>query len=458
MNFSIKLNGLLKTFLNQNSSDRSKKADLNTLLSLFFRFSSILLSFILVPLTIDYIKPDIYGVWITLSSLVGWIAMFDIGIGNGLKNKLSESLASENYHKGRKLISTAYIIIALVAFFLICLFLFLSQFINWQFVFNSKFISEQKLDNVVSLVSILFLLKFVSDIINVVSASFQMVSISSIFLFLSNLGTTLSVWILSKTTTPDIVLLSFFLSFFPLLISVIGSVVLFNGIFKKVKPSFKYVDFKESKGLLSLGTQFFLLQIVSLIIFQTDNLLIAQFFGAKEVTQFNLSYKYYSIVSIAFSVILSPYWTAFSDSYHKNEFLWIKTTMNKLIVYWIISIISLCLLFIASDFIMKIWIGDIIEFPVNLSLSICAYVAILNWNSILGNFLNGVGKVKIQILVAVFMGAINFPLVFLFVCQFKMGTYSIPLSNFISLTSGAIICFIQYKKIVNKKAVGIWNK
>ena len=93
---------MFKKIIKKYNSDRSKKTNFNTFLSLFFRGASILLSFILIPLTLKYIKPDVYGVWLTLTSLVGWIAMFDIGIANGLKNKLSESLAAKKYNKAKK--------------------------------------------------------------------------------------------------------------------------------------------------------------------------------------------------------------------------------------------------------------------------------------------------------------------------------------------------------------------
>ena len=81
---------MIKKYLKESITDRTKRANLNIIISFFFKGASILLSFLLVPLTINYIKPDAYGVWLTLSSLVGWVAMFDIGIGNGLKNKLSD--------------------------------------------------------------------------------------------------------------------------------------------------------------------------------------------------------------------------------------------------------------------------------------------------------------------------------------------------------------------------------
>jgi O-antigen/teichoic acid export membrane protein len=302
------------------------------------------------------------------------------------------------------------------------------------------------------------LLKFISDIINIVSASFQIASVSSILLFLSNLGITISVWVLSKTNKPDLILFAFILSFIPFLISVIASIYLFKTYFKSIKPSLKYVNFKESKSVISLGTQFFILQIVYLLIFQTDNILIVQFFNPREVTNFNVAYKYYSIVIVFFTVVLTPYWTAFTEAFFKEDFVWIKSSISKLIKIWVvIFIISILMILISAKF-FKIWVGEEIKIPLNLSISLCFYVAIVNWSAIFSNFLNGIGKIRLQILIAPFVGCLNLLISFLFVKYFQFGLSAIPFANALSLSFGALLGYAQYKKIVNKQASGIWNK
>jgi len=449
---------MIVRFFKKYSSNRTQKANLNTFLSLFFRGVSILLSFILVTLTINYIKPDIYGVWLTLTSLVGWIAMFDIGIANGLKNKLSESLAAKNYEQGKMYVSTTYVIISFIAIGLVCIYLIFHQLVNWQSVFNSPFIPENKLRNMVSIVAVLFLLKFVADIINVVAAAFQMVAVSSFLLFLSNLGITLSVWILSKTTAPNMVLLAICLSLIPFLISVISSLFLFNTSFKNVKPSFEKVNFKQSRGILSLGWQFFVLQIVVVIIFQTDNIIIAQFFEPKEVTNFNVAYKYYSILAIVFSIVLTPYWTAFNEAYFKNEISWIKSSVQKLIKIFLASILVSGLMIAVSASFFRIWVGDEVKISISLSVWLCLYIAIMNWNSIFSNFLNGIGKIRLQMIFAPLVGVINIFLSIFFIKVLHLDIISIPLANTLSLSFGAFLGFFQYKKIIHNKATGIWNK
>jgi O-antigen/teichoic acid export membrane protein len=449
---------MIKKYFKKTTSDRTQRANKNIILSLFFRGGSILLQFALIPLTIGYIKPDVYGVWLTLSSLVGWVAMFDVGIANGLRNKLSESLAIKDFEKARMYVSTTYVLIGIIASILIVLFFLGFRWVNWQNVFNSNFVPEEELQRVVVIVSLFFLLKFISDIINVVASSFQMVSVSSILLFISNLGLTISVWILTQTTGENLILLALCLFVIPFLISLVANFYFFKRQFKVVKPSFKYVDFKQSRSIVSLGSQFFILQIISLLIFQTDNILIAQLFRPAEVTNFNVAYKYYSIITILFTIILTPYWTAFTEAFFIKDYVWIKGSMRKLYIFWAISVLFLVVMLSVAEVVIKLWVGDTITVPLNLSIAICCYVAISNWNAILASFLNGVGKIRLQLYLAPIVGLLNIPLSFFLVKVLHWGTYAMPAANFLSLSLGAIVCFVQYHKIINNEAKGIWNK
>lgn len=54
-------------------SGRSKDIAKNISVSLFMRAASILASLLLVPLTINYVNPTQYGIWLALSSIIGWV-------------------------------------------------------------------------------------------------------------------------------------------------------------------------------------------------------------------------------------------------------------------------------------------------------------------------------------------------------------------------------------------------
>ena len=85
---------------------------------------------------------------------------------------------------------------------------------------------------------------------------------------------------------------------------------------------------------MGLGGRFFIMQLSSIIIFTTDNLLITQLFGPAEVTVYDVVYKLFSLISIGHNIILLPLWSGFTDAYVKSDIKWIRKTLKKLIYFF----------------------------------------------------------------------------------------------------------------------------
>ena len=87
------INKLKLFFTGDNRSANVKK---NILGSIFIKGISMVVSFMLVPLTIGYVSSELYGVWLTISSVLAWLSFLDVGFSQGLKNKLTEAIALNN--------------------------------------------------------------------------------------------------------------------------------------------------------------------------------------------------------------------------------------------------------------------------------------------------------------------------------------------------------------------------
>ena len=79
---------------------------------------------LMIPLALNYLNPTKYGVWLILSSLIAWVNFFDIGLGNGLRNKLAEALASQEFVRARTYVSTTYAILTIIISLLLISFFF----------------------------------------------------------------------------------------------------------------------------------------------------------------------------------------------------------------------------------------------------------------------------------------------------------------------------------------------
>lgn len=70
----------------------------NVLGSFAVRGLGFLVSFVLFPLYLRYFDDNaILGCWFTMCSVLSWIQVFDLGIGNGLRNHLTTELSLKNY-------------------------------------------------------------------------------------------------------------------------------------------------------------------------------------------------------------------------------------------------------------------------------------------------------------------------------------------------------------------------
>jgi O-antigen/teichoic acid export membrane protein len=121
---------------------------------------TILTGFVSVPLTIAYLGAERYGVWLTISSLLVWVALTDFGVaGNALVNVLSEAVGNDDRAAARQYAASAFWALVTIALMMGAAFMAAFQLIPWRAVFRvSDAISTQELDLTCALVLILFVI------------------------------------------------------------------------------------------------------------------------------------------------------------------------------------------------------------------------------------------------------------------------------------------------------------
>ncbi len=439
--------------------ERTVKAKKNIIASVVIKGLSMIVGFLLIRITLDYLDKTTYGIWLTLTSFLGWFSFFEIGLGSGLKNKLAEALANKNFELGKAYVSTTYAILSIIVGSVAILFFIGNFFIDWTSILNTN---EELLNELTSLTFIVFgffFLRFIMKLIGIVLTADQRPAVANTFGPIGNLFVLITIYILTKTTEGSLIYLGWVLSVIPLLVLLIASIYFYTNDYKKIAPSIKFVKFKYAKDLLNLGVNFFLIQIAGLIIYQSTNIIIAQFFGPSEVTTYNIAYKYFSILSMAFTIIISPFWSAYTEAWVKNDMVWIKNTVKKLLLIWGgLSIGGIFMLLFAKQF-YDLWLGkDEVIIPFKLSLVLLIYFITFTFGGVFVMFMNGIGKIKLQMYSAFFSATIFILVALILIKYFKVGIIGLVLASILSNFYGLILAPIQYNKIINFKAKGLWNK
>lgn len=447
----------LKSFFREGHA-RSIKAKQNIAASFFLKGVSIIISFLIVPITIGYLTSFNYGIWLTLSSVIGWFTFFDIGLGNGLRNKFAEALARNDKTLAKIYVSTTYAIITIIFLSVFLLFTLVFPFLNWSKILNAPASMQQEVAELAFVVVGFFCFQFILKLIGAILTGDQRPALNGSLNTIANLISLIVVFILTKTTNGSLLYLGTSISGINLLVPLIASVWLFSNDYKEYVPSLKYVKWEYAGNLMKTGVNFFVMQIAAIIVFSTDNIIIAQLFSPEEVTSFNIAFKYFGIITMAFNIITTPFWSAYTEAYHTEDLEWIKRVTRQLTAFWmVLAFIVIGMIFFA-DYFYKIWVGDKVKIPFMVSACMGIWVLMGTWTTIFGNFLSGVGKIRLSIYHSIVVSIVNIPICIFLARYLNLGIAGVTIGTCVCVLPQVFLHPIQYSKIINKKDSGIWGK
>jgi O-antigen/teichoic acid export membrane protein len=391
----------------------------NAVYSLGIKGCSIIIGLLLMPVYAKFlINQSVLGVWLTLVSMLSWIFMFDLGIGNGLRNELTIAIANNNRPLVKKLISSAYVSSIVICFIMAVILCIGIPYIDFIHLFNidTSVINEKVLSNAVVLLSVSVLTQFVLKLVNSILLALQKSAIPNALNLLSNI--LLLVYLLIApvhSINSNFALLSVIYAAVTNLPVLIATVIIFSTTLKDCKPSIRDFNISDAKKITKLGLAFFWLQIMIMIIGSMNNFLISIFINAGEVVTFQVYYRLFTLVSVFFSVGMIPVWSSITDAQAKKDFQWIVKIRKHLYKLMGIAAVGEVIVLLLSKYLVAVWMGQKYVLANNnliifFALSDLAHI----WTMINAQVANGLGKLKNQLLFLTSGALIYVPLAYLF--------------------------------------------
>lgn len=448
-----KLKGIIST-----GQQRSVLIKKNIIVSVLNKGISFIVSFLLVRYTINYVNPEQYGIWLTITSISYWISLFDFGLTNGLRNRLAESLGNNDYILSRKYISTTYILLAIIFGMIAIIMLIANNFINWSSFLKLDSSQEPMLKSVFSIVLVCFCTSMIVRIIHTVFTADQRPSVSAVIGTFESIVVLIIILILTKSTEGSLIKLAYANSASKVIMIILITIFVFIFLprYSRIRPGLKYIDFSLSKDILVLGGKFLLIQISMLVIFQVINFIIMRNLGAENVTLYNVLYKYYGAIHTAFIVFLTPFWSASTDAYVKNDITWIRNSIKKLQLFFIILVCIQIIMVMISPWLLKVWLNVEIAVPWSTNIMMAIYLLVASYSALYLYFINGIGKITMQMIVYISYASVSLPLMIVGAKLFGLNAiiFVITVLNIILIVVGKI----QVEKILSRSAKGLWDK
>lgn len=418
------------------------------------RLSGILLQFILVPISLRYVEAGHYGLWLTISTMVMWLGLFDLGLTNGLRNKISERISQNRIDEigGLLKLSYKFLFILAAAVFLAGLTIILLT--NWRNVIDvPATLGRSELLWVFSICLFFFCFNLALKPIfalhyslhNSYVESFATLAASLISLLLILAGRNLDF-------LPKMIWLSiaFSMPAFLVLVTITLTTMrkypqYFQSGLDKAKRSIKEIS--------GISLKYFVIQISATVVFMTNSFLISHFFGNEQVTSYNIVARYFSLPVIFFGIILTPFWNIVAENVHGNNGEKLKMVFQQVRKMLLLMLLMLLGMMLISKIFFQLWVGDAVDVNLNLILAYSFFTLVSLLGSYYTLFINGSGDIKLQTIVSFINSVLYLPIMIAFIKYSKTSLEGMVIFSTIWLGLTLPIKYYQVVRIVRLKTI-----
>ena len=387
----------------RNLSENNREVLKNIIAAFVVKGLSLIISLFTMPTYIRFFSDEVVlGLWFTILSVLNWILTFDFGIGNGLRNKLTMTIASGDAQQSKRYLSSAYIVIGALCIIISAIFIFIADFINWNSIFNieEQIVSEKALLYTVKIVFIGIILQMFFKLITSVLYALQKSSVNNVLSLISTIITLLCVNLIpSSDNDKNMICMAFVHVLAVILPLVVCTLIVFNGKnLKGCTPSWRFFSKEHSKGILSLGGAFLFVQIAYMVIMNTNEYLISTFYHVGAVVDYQIYYKYFALCGTMFSLAMTPIWSAVTKAVVQKNFDWIRKLYKILLIASGIGLVVEFAMMIFLQPFVNVWLGSsaiITQYDFGVPFALLG--SFILFNTAVSSIANGLGELRTQV-------------------------------------------------------------
>ena len=391
----VSIGGVSQT---EHSAKRNVRILATTFSGVFGKGVMIVSNLIMVPLTLRYLGEEMYGLWLTISSVILMLYLSDLGIGLGLLNAVSAAYGKDDEGAARRCVSSSFIgITGLVLVGGLVLFSCRSL-VPIEWVLGVK---DSAAANVVRPTLTAALLAFALNLpLTLVEPVYQGYQEGYLYRAWHAFGCVCTVvaLLICVRLRASLPVLAFCLMAGPALANLCGAAFLF---LRKpgIRPRIRYFDKSTFKSIAGDGFLFFGVKITSVLIVSLPAVLISHLLGPKAVTPYQICFKLFMIVPYMVGMYYASLWPAYREAATRGDWKWVRSTF-RLAAF--ISAGAACvaggLLFFFGQSLIKWWVGSTVIIGDDMRSGFCVWIACCIYGGLVSSLLNALGKIRIQLI------------------------------------------------------------
>ncbi len=369
---------------------------------------TLIVQLISLPLTTRYLGPERYGIWVTVTTSITMLTVLDLGIANTLTNRISHAFAANNERAAQQYFATAVWLSTAMA-----LLVGISGWLLWPHLHLDRLVRAQapglahEASTCYAIAFVFFLFGLPLNLSHRVLGGYQKMQIVYYALIFSSIAGLLAVLAGMWMHAGLVMLLGLYSGAQVagnLLLNLWLAVLWRPGLL----PSPRAFHPRLSRELLQSGSGFLLLQIAGLVVFNSDNLVIAHYVGAADVVPYSITWRLATYATLLMNSLQLSLWAAYSEAYARGSYDWVRRT------FWLtmrstvgIATASLTILALLGRPLIRWYIGPRAVPGWPLLLAICGWMLVSTFMDVEATLLAAVDRVRLQGALSVVAAAIN---------------------------------------------------
>ena len=381
------------------------------------RLGSALAVLVTIPMARTALPPDLFGVWMMLSGLVAFFAFADLGVGNGVLNRMTAAHAAGDRAEQRRVMRAGYACTGVVGALMLAVWLCWATLAPVPTVVVGDIALEHRPEVLWALHVFVLLLA-----VNIPASLIQK----------KQLGLQCGYWVgyaqfgaAAGTLIGVPAALALGGGLPALVLGSLGMQVSVNlisawlwrrrtarsnaSLLPEHRQQWRTPEWRVIVSLLRTGSLFLVLQLAAAFAFQSDAIVIVHRLSQAAYGDFAVVQRVFLAASSILLAGLAGLWPAIGEALASGDAAWVRRTLLRSYAFVFAVMGTTCLaLAFSMPHIVLLWVGMRTPPPAALLAVLAAWTVMEAMGNVSGVFLNAAGLLRAQILLAVLMSTAAF--------------------------------------------------
>ena len=369
--------------------------------------------FVTIPMARAVLAPDLFGVWMMLSGLLAFFAFADLGVGNGVLNRIAVAHALGDIAEQRRTMSAGYTCTTGVALLLLLTWTGWATLASDPTSLVGQIVPEHRreITRALWVFVVLLSINIPASLIQKLQLGMQRGQWIGVTQFGAAVGTLIGVPLALhlEAGLPALVLASLGMQ---VLANLTSTVLWYRQGAQRAPLTLRVrrlAEWRVIASLLRTGSMFLVLQLAAAFAFQSDAIVIVHRVGQIAYGDFAVVQRVFLAASSLLVAGLTGLWPAIGEALASGDRAWVRHALHRGLLIVLAAMSSACLLLaLLMPEILRRWIGMTLPPPTSLVAVLAIWTVVEAMGNVSGAVMNAAGLLRPQVAAAAVMAVVAF--------------------------------------------------